>query len=366
MDCAAATPICGSDQTCRKCRSHSECVSGVCTLAGSCALSTDIALVNNGNAAPTTCKLTGTHDGTSAATAYCDIQDAVNGTKPYALVTGSTAAYGAVTINNRNITLVGPGFAATTTAQIQGLTTQGIVVQGNSIAVIDGFEVTATTGSKEGILCLTSGTASLTAVRNWVHNNGGNGISATACTAVVDANLVGPSNASGLSFGAGTSYTATNNLVFRNSSTGVILASNASGTFQFNSVAGNGGASIFGGIDCGSATKLIERSIIATNTTAGTPASQFTGSCALLDVVVGTAEMSALPGSRVDPHFVNASSSPYNYRLVKPNDAANLSCCVDKVSTTVDGGSSMLPDHDIDFTTRPQGVAWDIGGHEAQ
>ena len=63
-----------------------------------------------------------------------------------------------------------------------------------------------------------------------------------------------------------------NNLIFRNGDTGVTINKAANVSFQFNTVAGNGGATQFGGLDCGNgAAKLIERSIVATNATQGTP-----------------------------------------------------------------------------------------------
>jgi hypothetical protein len=365
-DCAAATPICGSDGSCRKCRLHSECLSQICALDGHCVLTQDIAYVDNGGNAPTVCKATGVHDGTSTNTAYCDIQDAVNGSKAYALVTGRSAAYGPVTINNRNIALVGPGFAAATTAQIQGLTSQGIAITGNSNVIVDGFDINSSTTSKDGIICSTTMTASITLTRSSVHGNSGNALTANACTAVVDANLLGPQNSSGLSFGASTMYTVTNNLIFRNTSTGVIIDRNANGTFQFNTVADNGGASTAGGIDCGTAqAKAIERSIVAGNTKTGTPQTQFAGSCLLLDVAVDSMEMSALGGQKLaDPEFIASGSSPYNYRLKNPS-AANLACCFDKANGAADGGAMMLPDHDVDFIARPKSNGWDYGGNEA-
>ena len=66
-------------------------------------------------------------------------------------------------------------------------------------------------------------------------------------------------------------------------------------------------------------------------------------------------------GTKIDPAFVS-TLSPYNYHL-KPNDALNLACCVDKVSTA---GSVPLPTHDIDSSARPKGAGYDIGGHEVQ
>jgi hypothetical protein len=370
-DCAAATPICDATGTCRKCAAHSECSTGICKSDGTCALSTDIAYVDDGGVAPGVCKVNGAmHDGNSPTTAFCDITDAIAGTKPYALVKGSSAAYSGITINNRSIVLVGPGLNATTPATISGGLSSSVSVTGTSVVTIDGFDITTTLLDAVDCVNVPAG-AVLTLIRDNIHDVTKIGVNVTTCVLTLDQDVIGPNCGNGaVVLGAGATYSVTNTFVIRNpaNTQGITIDKMANGIFQFNTVASNGASNIAGGIDCGTGVnKVIERSIVASNTTtAGGSATQFTGNCVLDDVVVGTAEKGSLGGVKLDPTFVQPSTAPYDYHLKTPNDTANLACCIDKITMTVDGGATMLPDHDIDGTHRPKGAGWDIGGHEAQ
>ncbi len=362
-DCAAATPICDATGACRKCATHGECSSAICKSDGSCALTTDIAYVDDGNTTPTFCKAAGTHDGNSPATAYCDIQDAVNGTKPFAFVKGSTSAYGAVSINGRSIVIVGPG-AATPSASISGGSNPSVSVTGTAYVTLDGFEVFMT--FVDGVDCTNNvaGT-SLTLLRNKIHGVSGIGINSTKCVLTLDQNVIGPANTGGGVKLTSTTYSITNNFIVGNGTTGISVSFDtaSTGEFAFNTVAQNTFTGQAGGIDCANgANRVIESSIVWGNSVkSGT---QIVGNCDLINVVTGTDSFA--DAIQKDPTFVNIATMPYDYHLKAPNDTANLACCVDKITMTVDGGASMLPDHDIDNAHRPKGAGWDIGGHEAQ
>ena len=119
-DCASATPICGNSNTCRPCRAHAECGSGVCKSDGTCAAATDVAYVNNASAA---CRDM-VHVSTPAIP-YCQIQFAATmAAKPYVVVAGSGTAYNAISLATTAgagvgpLTIVGPGRAATPTAKV--------------------------------------------------------------------------------------------------------------------------------------------------------------------------------------------------------------------------------------------------------
>ena len=193
MDCMTATaPVCGTDNTCRGCRMNAECTSGACLFDGSCAPAGKVAFVDNGGKMPALCAMSGTHDG-SAAHPYCDVKDALTaGTAlPYIEVAGSAIPYGAITIADRTVTLLGPGGSAAVKATIVPETqgTPAVVVNGmNTTATIDGMEITSATMNKPGVLCLPVGTAALTVRRASIHNNDGGGIDAKNCTVTVVTN----------------------------------------------------------------------------------------------------------------------------------------------------------------------------------
>ncbi len=125
--------------------------------------------------------------------------------------------------------------------------------------------------------------------------------------------------------------------------------------FRFNTVYGNGQsktAGTFGGIFCPVAGKTFQDSIIASNTQQG--GSQFMGSCAFVQVVVGKAEPAGPEKlNSIDP-MLDATFHLKAEVRGTPND-----CCIDKIAPIAG-----LPDHDIDRRSRPQNVKWDIGAHE--
>jgi len=274
------------------------------------------------------------------------------------LVTGEAQAYGALSINNLNITIVGPGAEAAIRATVQGSTlARGIVVTGNSNVVIDGLEVTAAAAGNEGIACSKStGNISLAVRRSAVHDNNGAGISSSGCAVSVDATFVGPANAGGGIKLTSTQYTITNNFVFNNgtgSSPGFAIDSGSTGTFIFNTIAKNNVTAGVGGIDCGAgAMKLISNSIVWGNSVSG--GTQIGPQCMLSNVVTGSGDSK---GTMLDPAFVSAT----DFHL-QSGSSANLACCVDKIMNPTTPNA----DHDIDFSTRPKGAGWDIGGHEVQ
>ena len=130
------------------------------------------------------------------------------------------------------------------------------------------------------------------------------------------------------------------------------------GTFQFNTVVGNGPANTNGALDCGNGQpRAIFASILWGNASDGI--SQAVGKCQFTSVVAGKND-TASGVTRLDPKFVNVMPMTLDVHL--QDTAANGICCVDQVSPP-DGGVA-LPAVDHDDTHRPQRTAWDIGAHE--
>src|SRR5262249_10874296 len=127
------------------------------------------------------------------------------------------------------------------------------------------------------------------------------------------------------------------------------------GIFQFNTVVNNTGSTTNGAINCVIGQR-IESSIVYNNANL-VAGSQFKG-CVLSNTVTGT---DTAPGAiQLDPAFVSVAGDDYHLTASTQNDT----CCIDKVSATVDGGGATLPTHDADLTPRPKGAARDIGAFE--
>jgi hypothetical protein len=185
---------------------------------------------------------------------------------------------------------------------------------------------------------------------------------------VLDANEIGPMNAGGGIRVASTTFTITNNIIGENrGGVGVRIDDNPAGSvIAFNTIVGNGAATDTqaGGIACNAAT-TIRASIVVSNSLTMASGTQFSGSCTLQSVVVGTDSTTDAGAIKQMPAFQSAT----NYRL-ELNNPANVGvggCCVDKLAAPSPAPANL--DHDIDRTTRPKGAGamnYDIGAHEAQ
>jgi len=390
VDCTdPASPACGSDGTCRPCLAQGECGSAqICnSISGRCVGAADIAYVDNRGMTVAACKAAGgTQDGNAPGTAFCDIADGVASFKPNVLVAGSAQPYSAFALSDpRAVNVVGPGKSASTPAIV--VATSGVVVSvtGGRLTVAGlglGAGTTATTAT--GVSC----NGARADVRDTkIQKMGARGIDSTSCDLVVDRSLVTGSTgaglvtsqgtlqltrstvtangAGGIAIGLNTTFIVQNTFITGNtgvSDPGVRIDATASGDFAFNSVVGNTRSADAGGIDCGGVglQKPIYASIVWGNSTlslGGGKATQFGGNqCLLSQVVTGTD--SYLGATQLSPSF---STDPH----LVVGDPANLACCVDKI-TPPDGGSSTLPNVDIDGDRRPKGAGWEIGADEVQ
>jgi hypothetical protein len=359
LDCPdPSQPVCGGDGRCRGCRAHSECAIGVCKPGGACAAASEIALVDDGGQMPNMCAAMGTHDGMSALTAFCDVQDAImTSARPYVKVTGRGAfsgAYGAINVT-RSVTVVGPGRAASTTATLKANGGHVVTVGDGVTVTLDGLDLTGSPLAVEGVFCQPATNATLTVLNSAIHGNGGVGIRTDKCSVTLDANEIDNNSAGGLNIQPSSpfTYSITNNLIYSNGFTGpgIWLANSGTGTFAFNTVADNHWTGNIGGIAC-TGIHLIQASIIWNNGQSASTSIDPNCHLQLCDID----EAAPGPGNfDADPMFAGAP----DYHLVPGSQ------CADRIPGPMfDGGTLTLPDHDAYGNPRPHNTGFDVGAHE--
>jgi hypothetical protein len=299
--------------------------------------------------------------------------------KPFVVVAGRASANpyggastGGMNVNvSRSVSILGPGVqrfgnAPPATAVISSNGgTDCVTVGGNATVILDGFEVTTTTN--RNLNCNAGGaTTVLVARRNYLHTALNLGVESSNCTITLDGNYVESNTGGGVRL-TGSTYTVTNNMITLNGaqagpSYGVRIDDSPPGSvFAFNTVAGNQAAATSApGIVCNAAA-TIQASIVATNTTPTAGATQFSGSCTLMNVITG---VDPANGNQHPPAFVG---SP-NYHLDITTPAGKLENEMYVINQLTAPGTANAG-HDVDFTTRPKGPGpknYDIGAHEAE
>jgi hypothetical protein len=403
-DCPMNENVC-ENGACRACTSHGDCPSGICLDSGGCAAEATVTYVDNGGMDVTSCQTNRPmRDGTQAKP-YCNIQEALDASRNTIKVSGSAQPYGAVTVDEGNgspVHIVGPGVGVAAAARVFALANDALTVNvSNAPAamtiIIDGLDIGGSTGLNvnHAVRCTRSGASpvSLHLRGSFLHHANGELVDATDCNVSIDRSRLANSVTfgvvvdkgsltlrrsrieqnlgGGIELKGGPTYSLQNSMIFRNNGVALKFDNNAAGTLSFLTVAENGALNSEGAIDCGSDTnkpRLVEYSILALNArTAGANGTQIKGNqCVFQNVVAGSAETSNAAGIvKLDPVFAS-TTAPFDYRL-KTGDAANVTCCVDKVApASVDGGAAALPSGDVDGTARPKGAAWDVGAHELQ
>jgi hypothetical protein len=345
-------PICDSDGSCRACVAHTECAASlVCDIAnGDCISPNDVVYVDRDK-----CPLSGATGSQSAP--YCDIATALGALsgKSIVRVAGSVTAYSAVSINGLTVSLIGPGRDATPSAAIKGFANHGVSITGNGTVVVDGFEITAATGMADGVNC-SNNNASLTLVRDNIHDNNRYGVNSSSCNTTLDEDLISMNTGGAVSITLA-QYSITNSMIVKNPSAlgyAITFNSGSSGSFLHNTVVLNGSAGTPGAITCNAVgSTAIQNSIVWMNIKGGASNSQINGNCVLSYVDID--ETIAGTGNRsIAPAFVG----PNDFHL-QANATANNSCCIDQIAS-----SPVM--HDYDGTTRPQHPKWDIGAHEVK
>lgn len=381
-DCTSSTkPICETTaNTCRACKANSECTSGVCEFStGACVPATMIALVDHAGMGVTACEAArtaaGAQTGNDAAHAYCDIGSTANVTvngladgRAYLLVAGyggGGMAYNSITSIPRTTTIVGPGFAATNRAVVNGTAVNPAVTLGSlATLTLDGLELTAGAASNQGINCNHAG-ATLIVRNSYIDGNNGAGIGATSCAVTLDANIVYQNTGGGLNINGG-SVTASNNLIVGNgtSGPGVLFVGSVGGTWWFNTVADNlrtgSNAAAF---SCAAATAapVVQASIVWGNTKDGSGSSVGTGCSFTYTDIDDTTTPTGTGNFNMNPMLTSGTLPVTGYRIPATSPAVN------KVTAATGLTGGTLPDHDVDGKPRPRAATGgdDIGGSQA-
>jgi hypothetical protein len=368
--CTGMTPICGSDDMCEACTSHSQCASDVCLPDGSCSSGSNVAYVSGSGSDNTTC---------SQASPCSSVADGLATARPYIKITGTIDEQ--VTIASQNVTMLAdPG--ATLTSSSNGVI---LTVNGSSQVSIYDFVITGASGTSTGIgisipaattssvslvrasvtqsqyIGISASSGALSAVQSTLSGNTGGGISASGATVSITRSTITGNSGGGISLSS-TPFTIVNNFIVQNGSPssllgGIDLASVATtGAHQldFNTITANdGGSTVNSGINCGTVTSAVnfDSNIVYGNTTSG-GGKQLGGSinCTATysdfgpDTVTGSGNISS------DPLFVNAATGNYHLGSGSP--------CID----VADPNATL--DVDFDGDTRPQGSGRDIGADE--
>jgi hypothetical protein len=384
------------------CSTNADCPTQVCKSNNMCAALGDVAYVDNRDMMLPGCILADPQHNGSKAHPACDLPTALALGTSYVHVAPSAIPYAPLADDTNawsGKTIVGPGRSAPLLATLSAnagpdaleISTGSLIIEGmdfrgqiecNNIATIQLYDVSIHDSIVDGIsvgactLVYQGGTIT-NAAASGVRTNTSSAMvslvdvtiqsSATAATEptsglspaavyldgngaiTVDRCFIGPANGVGLYLGTGT-YSVTNTFIVENVGFFAVIAAGGTGVFQFNTVVNNRR-----GVNCMSPV-VIEASIFSGNTYMGIGEFNSMNSCALINGTTTSTDLT-------QPIFVNPAG--HDYRL-DPINQLNTTCCIDKVHSAVDGGASMLSGHDYYLRTRPLGLGWDVGAHEAQ
>ena len=369
--CVGMEPVCGMDNSCRGCTEHSECASAVCLPDGSCAAESDVAYVDGGVGAGTTC--------TKAApckTVTAAVAPSVG--KAIVKVTGTVVETSRIVIGSPTVkTVIGaPG------AKISGSTTMVILeARGGANVIVADLEIGSTQGFEASacVLLPPGETVTVRLLRSTVRKCTV-GVNVLSGTAIVDRSTI-TLNGAGIQQSSGGTVTVTGATVTANDRGGVSIANS---TFKLvnNFIASNGNSdnvtgSSFGGVslDSASATNQFDqntvvynhqksiavgaagvtclvtnfaaaRNIISSNNAGLTFGPQTAGGCTFPNsYVMSDGEANTLG-------FVNINTLNFHLTAASPatvRDVAGLTTC---------------PGNDIDGEARPFNALCDLGADE--
>lgn len=362
--CTGTMPVCGVDDTCRKCSAHTDCSSNACLPDGSCGDDTSVAYVDPAGMS-TTC---------TKASPCKKVSDALKTNRPFIKFQGTTNEK--VVLNGPNVTfLADPGAKLTDTmngillqidgsSQVaiydleiggaSGANTPGISVQPGSTATVTLTRAKLAGNTGPGI-AVSSGMVTIS--QSTISGNTGPGISASGGTLTVSRSTVASNNGGGILTSA-TAFTIKNNFIYRNGNTTMANSGGVGAVgivdpsvLEFNTIVDNlasGDTLSVGGVLCDRTGFAAPNNLIFRNTGGTAGNVQTLGICSF-----GNSFISAGSGP-VDntPMFAHPNSTPFDYHLT----AASPSTIVDTA-----GACTGV---DFDGDTRPIGAACDLGADE--
>jgi hypothetical protein len=384
--CTGNLPVCGVDDTCRKCSAHTECSSNACLPDGSCGDDTSVAYVDPAGVG-TTC---------TKASPCKKVSDALKTSRPFIKFQGTTNEK--VVLNGLNVTfLADPGAKLTDTMngillQIEGSSqvaiydleiggasganTPGISVQPGSTATMTltraklagntgpGISVSSgmvtisqsmISGNTGPGISTSSGMVSIS--QSTISGNTGPGTSASGGTLIVSRSTVASNNGGGILTSA-TAFTIRNNFIYRNGNTSMANSGGMGAVgivdpsvLEFNTIVDNlasGDTLSVGGVLCDRTGFVAPNNLIFRNTGGTAGNVQTLGICSF-----GNSLISAGTGP-VDntPMFAHPNSTPFDYHLTPASPG------------TIVDAAGPCTGVDFDGDARPVGAACDLGADE--
>ena len=347
--CTGAMPVCGTDDACRRCSSHTECESGACLPDGSCGLAADVAYVDGALGAGTEC--------TQAAP--CDkVARALAVVPPRSYVKISGQVVEAVRITDRDVTLL-----AATGAQLTSTTNDNILLEvtGTSDVMVYDLQIGDGNARTYGVRLDTTPTGSLGLHRVRISDNFNGGISVIGGQLTVLASTIADNAKGGIVVrSTAGKFDIRNNVIFANGSGtgtnatlygGVLIENNVASKLEFNTVAFNESTGVqnHAGIACYGMSNSANGNLVYGNRDAGggpDTAKQIDGDCLLgTSYALGAGDLGFKNPSTSTPDFHLTATSP---------------------PTVVDAGGACEASNnvDIDGQTRAYGAACDIGADE--
>lgn len=350
--CSGVEPICGDDNTCRRCEVHAECGSAACGADGACIDENMIAYVAPGGSGTTA-------TGCAKNAACPTLADAVAVTsKPYIKVTGAVIDNQETVIDRSVTILADPGAKLDRDNNGRILLVRGPTA---TVSIFD-LEISGQTGTGDEAIRFepnggTGGAPSLTLVKVSIKGNQGMGISSTGGTLTVSQSSIAENPGGGITVSGGAAiFNITNTFIVRNGNSttattgGASLSGAVSGNvFAFNTVVDNGvrvGASA-GGVSCDIPGFTAPNNIIVRNFVNNMPG--MTNS--------NTNDVCTFPTSTVDAtvtglNFKSPDGPPLDYHIQPASSAIDQATTASTVNVDVDGQA------------RPQGNAPDRGADE--
>ncbi len=343
--CSGTTPVCGTDDTCGACTMDSQCTdSGVCMPDGSCAVAADVLYADPTGSGSDCTKI-----------APCDLPTAVGKvTTTQSIVHLNAGTYDltdTLTLTG-TMTLVGRGAGVDRNAGASGPT---LSLHSAANVTIDFLEVFGGDGvTGDGIDCPA---AILSVEQALIDNNDGSGISTNGCTLTLSRSTLTLNSGGGIDMVGATTFTISNNFIYRNgnSSTssvgGASLTPTGTSTFEFNTVVDNeikNSTVLAGGVLCDQSGFTAPNNIIArndVNSMASATNANTLGQCTYPTSFI-MADLTSLALGSPD-------NTPYDYHLTAASTPA-----IDQA--TADSTVKV----DVDGDSRPQGNGYDIGADE--